>query len=72
LAQERKISDFGIAGNQLVISRKGDDGFRPVSYLNVSGWSDGKEAAIELYETVGGAPAESDEAAAATAVKIGN
>jgi hypothetical protein len=64
--------DQSVVGDQLVISRRGDDGFRPVSYFNVSGWSQGKEAAIELYETVGGAPTESDEEAAASAVRIGN
>jgi hypothetical protein len=67
-----EANDGTVDGNQLVISRKGDGGFHPVSYFNVSGWSEGKEAAIELFETVGAAPSESDEAEAATAVRIGN
>jgi hypothetical protein len=61
----------GVEGAQLVISRKGDDGWRPVSYFNVSGWTQGNEAAIEWYETVGAAPSEADEAEAAQAVRIG-
>ncbi len=62
----------GVDGAQLVISRKGDDGWRPVSYFNVSGWTQGNEAAVEWYETVGAAPSEADEAEAAQAVRIGN
>ncbi|HWH20178.1 MAG TPA: hypothetical protein VN671_06575 [Solirubrobacterales bacterium] len=61
----------GVEGAQLVISRKGDDGWHPVSYFNVSGWTDGNEAAVEWYETVGAAPSEADEAEAAQAVRIG-
>jgi hypothetical protein len=63
--------DQGVVGSQLVISRRGDGGFRPVSYLNVTGWAEGKEAAVELYETVGAAPSEADESEAAAAVRIG-
>ena len=61
----------GVEGGQLVISRKDDDGWRPVSYFNVTGWTHGNEAAVELYETVGAAPSEADEAEAAQAVRIG-
>ena len=71
-AQPLPTPEDGVDGDQLVISRRGDDGWRPVSYLNVTGWSQGREAAIELYETVGGAPSEADETEAATAVHIGN
>jgi hypothetical protein len=71
-AQPLPTEEGGIEGNQLVISRKGDDGWRPVSRLNVSGWIQGNEAAIELYETVGAAPSESDEAEATDAIRIGN
>ncbi len=71
-AQPLPTEEGGVEGSQLVISRRADEGWRPVSYLNVSGWSQGKEAAIELYETVGPAPTESDEAEATTAVRIGN
>jgi hypothetical protein len=71
-AQPLPTQEDGVDGNQLVISRRGDDGWRPVSYLNVSGWSQGDEAAIELYETVGGAPSEADETEATTAVRIGS
>lgn len=64
--------EAGVDGAQLVISREGDDGWRPVSYFNVTGWSEGNEAVVEWYETVGGdAPSEADETAAAEAVRIG-
>jgi hypothetical protein len=67
------IEKSDVDGSQLVISRRGDDGdWRPVSYFNVSGWTDGNEAAIEWYETVGGAPSEAAEAEATDAVRIGN
>jgi hypothetical protein len=62
----------GVGGAQLVISRKGDDGWRPVSYFNVSGWTQSNEAVVEWYETVGAAPSEADAAEAAQAVGIGN
>ena len=63
----------GVDGSQLVISRRGGDGdFRPVSYFNVSGWTEGNEAAVSWYETVGPAPSEADETEAAEAVRIGN
>ena len=66
--------EAGVDGAQLVISREGDDedGWHPVSYFNVTGWTDGNEAVIEWYETVGGdAPTEADETAAVEAVRIG-
>jgi hypothetical protein len=67
------ITKSEVDGNQLVISRRGDDGdWHPVSYFNVSGWTDGNEAAAQWYETVGSAPSESDEAEATAAVRIGN
>jgi hypothetical protein len=62
-----------VDGDQLVISRKGDDGdFRPVAYLDVIGMTDGKEAAVQLYETVGSAPSETQETEAIEAVRIGS
>jgi hypothetical protein len=62
----------GVEGAQLVISREGDEGWRPVSYFNVTGWTEGNEGVVEWYETVGGeAPSEADEVAAARAVRIG-
>jgi hypothetical protein len=61
-----------VDGDQLVISRKGDDGaFRPVAYLDVIGLTDGNEAAVQLYETVGSAPSETQETEAIEAVRIG-
>jgi hypothetical protein len=42
-----------------------------VSYFNVTGWTQGDEAAVEWYETVGAAPTEAEEAEAAQAVRIG-
>ena len=63
--------EAGVDGAQLVISRQGDNGWRPVSYFNVTGWSEGNEAVVEWYETVGQAPSEANESAAAEAVRIG-
>lgn len=60
-----------VDGNQLVISRKVNGDSRPVGYLNVSGWTDGNEGAIELVATNGAAPEEADETAAIGAVRIG-
>jgi hypothetical protein len=61
-----------VDGDQLVISRMGDDGdFRPVAYLDVIGLTDGNEAAVQLYETVGSAPTETQETEAIEAVRIG-
>jgi hypothetical protein len=65
--------DGDVDGDQLVISRSGDDGdFRPVAYLDVIGMTDGKEAAVQLYETVGSAPSETQETEAIEAVRIGS
>jgi len=65
-------NDGDVDGNQLAISRlvKGDP--RVVAYLNVSGWTDGNEAAVVLTETVGDAPDDADEAAHLGAIRIGN
>jgi hypothetical protein len=71
-AQPLPSAEDGVVGDQLVISRQDDDGWRPVSYLNVSGWTEGNEASVELYETVGSAPSESDESEATAAVRIGD
>lgn len=71
-ARPLPTAEDGVDGNQLVISRRGDDGWRPVSYFNVSGWTQGKEAAVQWYQTVGAAPTETDEAEAAQAVRIGS
>jgi hypothetical protein len=71
-AQPLPTAEDGVEGVQLAISRKDDDGRRPVSYLNVTGWSQGNQAAIELYETVGPAPSDTEEAEATAAVRIGN
>jgi hypothetical protein len=65
--------DGDVEGDQLVISRGGDDGdFRPVAYLDVIGLTDGNEAAVQLYETVGSAPSETQETEAIEAVRIGS
>lgn len=61
-----------VDGSQLVISRQAGGDSRPVAYLNVIGWTDGNEGAIELVETNGAAPDEADEDAAIGAVRIGN
>jgi hypothetical protein len=61
-----------VDGNQLVISRQANGDSRPVAYLNVIGWTDGNEAAVELVEANGDAPSEGDETAAIGAVRIGN
>jgi hypothetical protein len=63
-----------VEGDQLVISRRGGDGgdFRPVAYLDVIGSTDGDEAAVQLYETVGAAPSETQETEAIEAVRIGS
>ena len=53
--------EAGVDGAQLVISRKGDEGWRPVSYFNVTGWSEGNEAVVQWYETVGQAPSAANE-----------
>ncbi len=61
-----------VDGDQLVISRAGDDGdFRPVAYLDVIGLTDGNESAVQFYETVGSAPSETQETEAIEAVRIG-
>jgi hypothetical protein len=54
-----------VDGAQLVISRKGDDGWHTVSYFNVTGWTQGNEGAVEWYEMVGAAPTEANESEAA-------
>jgi hypothetical protein len=64
--------DGDVDGNQLVISRQANGDSRPVAYLNVLGWTDGNQGAVELVEVNGDAPQESDEAAAINAVRIGN
>jgi hypothetical protein len=62
-----------VDGDQLVISRKGDDGdFRPVAYLDVIGLTDRNESAVQFYETVGAAPSETQETEAIEAVRIGS
>lgn len=71
-AQDLPSEEGGVEGSQLTISRQGDDGWRPVAYLNVTGWTDGNEAAIELYETVGPAPTEAEQAEAVEAVRVGD
>jgi hypothetical protein len=61
-----------VDGNQLVISRRVNGDLRVVSYLDVIGWTEGNEAAVEMIETVGDAPDEAAESAAVDAVRIGN